>query len=53
MGRWRKTGAPLVLCPEKDDAALGWDNNRNNNFDYEKNGILTGMHVRSDLISGE
>jgi deferrochelatase/peroxidase EfeB len=36
MGRWRKTGAPLVLCPEKDDKELGFDNMRNNNFDYEK-----------------
>jgi len=36
MGRWRKTGAPLVLCPEKDDRELGFDNMRNNNFDYEK-----------------
>jgi deferrochelatase/peroxidase EfeB len=36
MGRWRKTGAPLVLCPDKDDHALGWDEKRNNNFDYEK-----------------
>jgi deferrochelatase/peroxidase EfeB len=36
MGRWRKTGAPLVLCPDKDDRELGFDNERNNNFDYEK-----------------
>ncbi|HMK18012.1 MAG TPA: hypothetical protein VK492_07435 [Chitinophagaceae bacterium] len=36
MGRWRKTGAPLVLCPDKDDRELGFDNMRNNNFDYEK-----------------
>ena len=36
MGRWRKTGAPLVLCPEKDDRELGFDDHRNNNFDYEK-----------------
>jgi deferrochelatase/peroxidase EfeB len=36
MGRWRTTGAPLVLCPEKDDRELGFDNQRNNNFDYEK-----------------
>jgi Dyp-type peroxidase family len=36
MGRWRKTGAPLVLCPEKDDRELGFDDMRNNNFDYEK-----------------
>jgi len=36
MGRWRKSGAPLVLCPEKDDPELGFDDQRNNNFDYEK-----------------
>src|SRR3954452_12085124 len=36
MGRWRKSGAPLVLCPDKDDPELGFDDNRNNNFDYEK-----------------
>lgn len=36
MGRWRTTGAPLVLCPEKDDRELAYDNLRNNNFDYEK-----------------
>jgi deferrochelatase/peroxidase EfeB len=36
MGRWRVTGAPLVLCPEKDDRELGFDDQRNNNFDYEK-----------------
>ncbi len=36
MGRWRKTGAPLVLCPDKDDRELGFDDKRNNNFDYEK-----------------
>src|SRR5207244_12313300 len=36
MGRWRKTGAPLVLCPDKDDRELGFDNMSNNNFDYEK-----------------
>jgi deferrochelatase/peroxidase EfeB len=36
MGRWRKTGAPLVLCPDKDDRELGFDDKRNNHFDYEK-----------------
>jgi hypothetical protein len=44
MGRWRKTGAPLVLCPDKDDV----------NLDSMKKGItilimkkwtLMGMHV--------
>src|SRR5438132_3196402 len=33
MGRWR-SGAPLVLAPEKDDPELGADRQRNNNFDY-------------------
>ena len=33
MGRWR-SGAPLVLAPEKDDPALGADHQRNNNFNY-------------------
>ena len=51
MGRWRKTGAPLVLCPHEDDAELGWDNQRNNHFDYEKmdpNGYAcpVGAHIR-------
>ncbi len=36
MGRWRKTGAPLVLCPDKDDRELGFDDKKNNSFDYEK-----------------
>jgi len=31
MGRWR-SGAPLSLCPERDDKALGRDTTRNNNF---------------------
>jgi Dyp-type peroxidase family len=35
MGRWR-SGAPLVLAPEKDDPALGADPQRNNNFNYAK-----------------
>src|SRR5688572_7160419 len=33
MGRWR-SGAPLILVPEKDDPALGADYQRNNNFNY-------------------
>ena len=33
MGRWR-SGAPLVLSPEKDDPALGADLQRNNDFNY-------------------
>jgi Dyp-type peroxidase family len=35
MGRWR-SGAPLVLAPEKDDPALAADHQRNNNFNYAK-----------------
>lgn len=51
MGRWRKSGAPLVLSPEKDDHELGWDENRNNNFNYEKmdpHGYAcpVGSHIR-------
>jgi Dyp-type peroxidase family len=33
MGRWR-SGAPLVLAPDKDDPALGGDKQRTNNFNY-------------------
>ena len=51
MGRWRKTGAPLVLCPNKDDRELGFDDKRNNKFDYEKmdpHGYAcpVGSHIR-------
>jgi Dyp-type peroxidase family len=35
MGRWR-SGAPLVLAPDKDDPALGADLQRNNDFNYGK-----------------
>jgi Dyp-type peroxidase family len=50
MGRWR-SGAPLVLAPEKDDPALGKDPMRNNNFDYGKMdpkgyAVPLGAHVR-------
>jgi Dyp-type peroxidase family len=33
VGRWR-SGAPLVLSPDHDDAALGADPARNNDFDF-------------------
>ena len=33
VGRWR-SGAPLVLAPDRDDPALGMDANRNNDFSY-------------------
>src|SRR5947208_3950305 len=35
MGRWR-SGAPLVLAPNKDDPALGADMQRNNDFNYKE-----------------
>ena len=35
MGRWR-SGAPLVLAPEKDDPELGADLQRNNDFNYKQ-----------------
>lgn len=35
MGRWR-SGAPLVLAPEKDDPELGADPMRNNNYNYKE-----------------
>jgi Dyp-type peroxidase family len=34
MGRWR-SGAPLVLAPDKDDPGLGADPMRNNDFNYK------------------
>lgn len=50
MGRWR-SGAPLALCPERDDPELGSDPHRNNSFLYYENdpiGYKTppGSHVR-------
>ncbi|HKR85991.1 MAG TPA: hypothetical protein VJS37_17660 [Terriglobales bacterium] len=50
MGRWR-SGAPLVLAPQKDDPALGADPKRTNNFDYGKMdpqgyGCPVGSHIR-------
>jgi deferrochelatase/peroxidase EfeB len=50
MGRWR-SGAPLVLAPDKDDPALGVDMQRTNNFDYGKMdaygyGCPVGAHIR-------
>jgi Dyp-type peroxidase family len=50
MGRWR-SGAPLVLAPEKDDPELGGDFQRNNDFNYGKMdfygyGCPMGAHVR-------
>jgi Dyp-type peroxidase family len=50
MGRWR-SGAPLSLCPAQDDAALGADPARNNDFLYrddDPRGFKTpcGSHIR-------
>jgi deferrochelatase/peroxidase EfeB len=50
MGRWR-SGAPLVLSPDKDDPELGGDMQRNNNFSYAKMdpygyGCPLGAHIR-------
>jgi Dyp-type peroxidase family len=50
MGRWR-SGAPLVLAPEKDDPALGADPQRNNDFNYKQMdphgyAVPLGSHAR-------
>jgi Dyp-type peroxidase family len=50
MGRWR-SGAPLALCPLQDNAGLGTDRHRNNDFLYEQDdpaGFKTpgGAHIR-------
>jgi Dyp-type peroxidase family len=50
MGRWR-SGAPLVLSPEKDDPALGANDKRNNDFNYKEMdphgyAVPLGSHAR-------
>ncbi|WP_116809404.1 Dyp-type peroxidase [Steroidobacter cummioxidans] len=50
MGRWR-SGAPLVLAPERDDPALGADPLRNNDFNYKTMdphgyAVPLGSHIR-------
>lgn len=50
MGRWR-SGAPLTLCPEKDDPELGADLARCNDFNYRDNdphgyAVPLGSHMR-------
>jgi Dyp-type peroxidase family len=50
MGRWR-SGAPLVLAPDKDDPELGADLQRNNNFNYKREdpqgyAVPLGSHMR-------
>jgi deferrochelatase/peroxidase EfeB len=50
MGRWR-SGAPLVLAPDKDDPAIASDKSRANNFNYgemDPHGYACplGAHIR-------
>jgi Dyp-type peroxidase family len=50
MGRWR-SGAPLVLSPDKDDPELGADPQRNNDFKYKEMdphgyAVPLGSHAR-------
>jgi Dyp-type peroxidase family len=50
MGRWR-SGAPLVLAPERDDPDLGADPLRNNDFNYKDMdpfgyAVPLGSHIR-------
>jgi Dyp-type peroxidase family len=49
VGRWR-SGAPLTLAPATDDAALGEDPKRNNNFTYANDPqgrqVPLGCHMR-------
>src|SRR5437867_5859541 len=50
MGRWR-SGAPLVLAPNKDDPELGADMQRTNDFNYKEMdphgyAVPLGAHIR-------
>ena len=50
MGRWQ-SGAPLALCPMRDDPELGADPKRNNDFLFKEDdpkGLKTppGSHIR-------
>jgi Dyp-type peroxidase family len=50
MGRWR-SGAPLVLAPDKDDRQLAADPQRNNDFNYKEMdphgyAVPLGSHAR-------
>ena len=50
MGRWR-SGAPLVLAPDKDDPELGADPQRHNDFNYKQQdpfgyAVPLGSHIR-------
>ena len=62
VGRWR-SGAPLVLAPERDDSELGADPTRNNAFLYrptDDSGLRcpVGSHIRrmnprDGVVTGE
>ena len=50
MGRWR-SGAPLVLAPDRDNPELGADPQRNNDFNYKTQdpqgyAVPLGTHIR-------
>ena len=49
VGRWR-SGAPLTLAPDVDDAAVGADPHRNNDFNYAHDPrgqqVPLGCHIR-------
>jgi Dyp-type peroxidase family len=49
MGRWR-SGAPLALCPDRDDPELGADPRRNNEFVFRDDPVgyntPCGSHIR-------
>ena len=56
MGRWR-SGAPLVLAPEKDDPELGADPQRNNDFNYKEMdphgyAVPLGSHIAAASTRG-
>ncbi|WP_257451788.1 Dyp-type peroxidase [Archangium lipolyticum] len=61
MGRWR-SGAPLSLCPAKDDPGLGKDPSRNNDFSFASdpkglrcplNAHVRRSNPRDGLIPGD
>jgi Dyp-type peroxidase family len=49
VGRW-KSGAPLALTPSQDDSTMGFDPQRNNNFDFSddqgERRCPFGAHIR-------
>ncbi len=49
FGRWR-SGAPLILSPDRDEPAIGDDPERNNNFTYKDDPkgrlVPLGCHMR-------